>query len=62
MIKEPKWPSVEKSVGGGGKGGWPQVEKSVPKGGGSSASAKTSTLERNHPLDTKAFNKKRGQS
>lgn len=61
MIREPKWPSVEKPVGKSGKGGWPEVEKSVGKGSGATASAKTATLERNHPLDGKKFNVKRPQ-
>ena len=56
-----KWPSVEKPVGKSGGGGWPSVESNVTGKRSTPDSAKTATLARNHPLEGKEFQRKRGQ-
>ena len=56
----PKWPKVEQTpVHGSGRE--PQVEKRIKRGDGKSWDAMNTSLERIHPLDSKAFNKTRPQ-
>ena len=56
-----KWPSVEKPVGGAGSGGWPQTQPDVGGKRSTPDSAKSEKLSRNHPLENKEFQRKRGQ-